>query len=333
MKTTMCLHGEVNGFRTEDRCGGSLLDKVYAKLSAARADDGKVNGDQVWEGMEELVLALQLRKPRSTEAEWAEYVAECRRHPLKDLIHEDPFTRRAFAKPRGYAGDAVLMDYIYGREERWPMPEGTTPLGRALFEFTTSAPAPAGVRARREFVANLLDDLAEEVDRPHVLSIAAGHLREAMLSAAVKRRKLGRFAALDADRESMDEVGRAYGYYGVEVVPANFRQLVTGRLQPGEFDLVYSLGLYDYLPQVVAQQLTWSMFRMLRPRGRLLVANFLPGIRDIGYMETYMDWKLIYRTRVEMLEVAARIPEDEIRDVRLFSEDNRNIIFLQITRR
>ena len=75
------------------------------------------------------------------------------------------------------------------------------------------------------------------------------------------------------------------------------------------------------------------MFEMLRPRGRLLVANFLPGINDIGYMESFMDWKLLYRTRHEMLEVSAGIPQADIRDIRIFTEENQNIIFLQIIKR
>jgi hypothetical protein len=322
----------LNGHRGVEVAPPLQLDSVYDKLCQAEGAGGSVNDVLVWQAMDELIFGLQARRLHGSEREWEECVACCLTHPLRELVHQDPFTYRAFSKPRGYAGDAVLLDFIYGNEERWPLPEGTTPLGRAVFNYTTSAPAPAGVRARREFVANLLDRLAEEVHRPHVLSVAAGHLREALLSSAVKRRKIGRLVALDADRESLAEVSNSCSFYGVEVLPASFRQMLTGAVQPGTFDLVYSTGLYDYLPQKVAQQLTEALFAMLRPRGRLLVANFLPGIRDVGYMESYMGWKLLYRTRQEMLDAAAHIPEDEVRDIRLFSEENRNILFLQITR-
>ena len=47
-------------------------------------------------------------------AAWPKLARRCSAHPLRDLLLTDPFTWRAFAKPRGYAGDAVMMDYIYG---------------------------------------------------------------------------------------------------------------------------------------------------------------------------------------------------------------------------
>jgi extracellular factor (EF) 3-hydroxypalmitic acid methyl ester biosynthesis protein len=313
--------------------GEELLEVVCKRLQEAQVDEQQVDAGQVYAAMDTLCCGLQVQRLRMSETEWAEYVGLCLSHPLRKLVHLDPFTERAFRKPRGYAGDAQLLDFIYGREEQWPIPAGTSPLGRVIFDYTTAAPAPDGVRARREFIANVLDDLPEEVRKPAVLSVAAGHLREAILSAAVKRRKFGRFVALDADPESLEEVKRCYGFYGVEVVPASIRRIFTGKLDLGSFDLVYSTGLFDYLSQAVAQQLTWSLFQKVHPRGRLLLANFLPGIRDIGYMESYMGWKLIYRTRQEMLDVAARIPEAEVRDIRLFSEENQNILFLQITRR
>ena len=65
----------------------------------------------------------------------------------------------------------------------------------------------------------------------------------------------------------------------------------------------------------------------------MVIANFLPEIRDVGYMEMYMDWHLIYRNRAEMLALADPILESEVREIRLRSEDNQNIVFLELTKR
>jgi extracellular factor (EF) 3-hydroxypalmitic acid methyl ester biosynthesis protein len=74
------------------------------------------------------------------------------------------------------------------------------------------------------------------------------------------------------------------------------------------------------------------MFQMLRPRGQLLVANFLPGIPDVGYMESFMDWKLIYRNRADMIHLADQIPQAAIRDIHIVAEENQNVIFLLVTK-
>jgi hypothetical protein len=318
---------------TQTESIGQVLRDESLDVKALNGVYELIRSGRVAEGMTELLPVLQACRLRSSDAPWEEFVQVCLKHPIRQLVHQDPFTRRAFVKPRGYAGDAVLLDFVYGREEGWPAPEGTSDLGRQVFEFTTGSSACEAVRARRGFIADTVDRLVEESARPHVLSIAAGHLREALLCAAFKRRKLGRFVALDSDVESLAEISQCYGQFGVEVVPGTIRQLLTQRLDLGSFDFVYAMGLFDYLPLSGAQRLTRGMFQMLRPHGRLLVANFLPGILDVGYMESYMAWKLIFRTRHEMVQLADEIQQAQIRDIRIFAEDNQNIIFLQVTKR
>jgi len=303
-----------------------LLNNIYQRLCQAHDQQA------VSQTLDELFLALRSRKLESSDIEWSGFVAQCRQHPLIDLLHHDPFTFRAYSKPRGYAGDAVMMDFIYGREEHWS-PPAAPPLGSLVFDFTTSAPASEGVRARRAFIAARIDRLAERKRRPHILAIASGHLREVNLSSAARRSRVGRYVALDADVLSLKEVERCYSQFGIETVPASFRELLSRRLRLGQFDMVYSTGLFDYLKQTTGRRLVSSMFRSLRPGGRLLVANFLPGVRDVGYMEAFMDWNLVYRTRQEMIDLTSDIPEAELRYVRLFAEEQQNILFLELARK
>jgi hypothetical protein len=316
-----------NGTHSASRNWPDLsLDGLYERLESC------TEPKRIHAVMDELFIGLRNIRLRASQPEWTALVEQCRRHPLCQLVYEDPFTSRASSKPRGYAGDAVMMDYIYGREEQ-RQPPSATPLGSAIFDYTTAAPASEGVRARRAIIASRIDRLAEEMHRPNILAIAAGHLREVELSAAVRRRKIGKFVALDADPLSSAEVDQSYGRLGVETVTATFRRLLVDEEREKEFDLVYSTGLFDYLSQRAARRLVLSMFGMLRPGGSLLVANFLPGIRDLGYMESFMDWQLIYRNRCDMVDLTMDIPEEDVEQVTLLSEEARNILFLQVTRK
>jgi extracellular factor (EF) 3-hydroxypalmitic acid methyl ester biosynthesis protein len=304
-----------------------LLDSIYAALSASEPGEGQVESavDQLFREL----LAIQQTTPRD---EWYELIRIGRAHPLCALVHQDPFTARAFYKPRGYAGDAVMMDYIYGREEERERPVATN-IGSAIFEYTTGAPASAGVRERRYYIAELLDQVAKGNPRPHVLSVAAGHLREASLSLAVRRKRFSRFLALDTDKQSLSEIYKSYGRFGIEPIAADARRMLTGKLDIGTFDLIYTTGLYDYLANSTAKRLTANLFNLVRPGGRLVIANFLPAVHDIGYMEMYMDWHLIYRSRSQMLMLADQIVQSRIAEAHVSAETNENVVIMELIKR
>ena len=310
------------------------VNELLSKMDSANQilTDVSTSDHDVFDCMDDMIESLSLMKLQSSDFDWQEALSEFRNHPVLKTCHEDPFTRRAFEKPRGYAGDAELLDFIYGVEEFWELPE-MSEVGKRIFRYTSMAPAPMGVRARRSFVADQIDVTCAKNPNAKVLSIAAGHLREAHISSAVRRRRFERFVALDADEQSLAEIKECYGEFGVETFAADVRQLMRGTFDLGKFDLIYSTGLFDYLNEKSAARLVSRTFEMLEPGGELIVANFLPNIHDIGYMDVFMDWRLVYRTRREMMEMTMDIPLDQIENIQIFVEENQNIIFLSIKRR
>ncbi|MDZ4849568.1 MAG: class I SAM-dependent methyltransferase [Pirellulaceae bacterium] len=304
----------------------SFLPEIVSQLQSSKDDS-----DTAQAVINRLFVECNRLRHHLPSDEWKLCVEKIRRSEVLQLVHQDAFTNRAFTKPRGYAGDAVMMDMIYGREEGWDAPE-MSGIGRQVYEYTTTAAASAGVRARREFIAELLDEVLTSNQSSEVLAVASGHLREASMSSAVRRRRFERFVALDADSKSLDEVQHSFGRYGVTTHLADIRKMLTGKLDLGSFDLIYSTGLYDYLNEKTAQRLTYHLFSMLRPGGKLVIANFLPFINDIGYMEACMDWFLVYRDRFDMLGLTKMIHQELMLDMRVTTEENQNIIFLEITR-
>ena len=262
---------------------------------------------------------------------WQAAIAECRRHPICQLIHEDPLTRRSFTRPRGYAGDAELLDIIYRRDWRG-LASPPSAVGQAVFDHTINCRAPAAVRVRRELLAGMIDAACERTRSPHILSVACGHLRELALSDGFCAGRVGRFVGLDQDAASLAEVGRSLPGAPVETVPGSIKLLFGGGLAREKFDFIYTAGLYDYLEEDFAQRLTRRMFEMLRPGGRLLVANFQPGIEDVGYMEAFMDWRLIYRDAAAMGRLDQGIAAEHIATRKIFGDATESIVFLELDR-
>jgi hypothetical protein len=253
--------------------------------------------------------------------------ARVRAHPLHALVRQDPYTQRAAAKPRGYAGDAVMMDFIYRGEP----PAGTSALGAAVFGATTRVSMGLSVRYRRQLLRSLIDETVAAVEQPRMLSVAAGHARELDGSLVASPLFGGEFVALDQDPESCAEVRRAQQGRRVHVVCQGVRELLAAdgaaAAALGRFDLIYSAGLYDYLPDVLARRLTARLLSMLRPQGRLVIGNFVPGGSGRGYMELFMDWTLVLRSEAELRAIALAAGAAE---VATFHDPHRNVVYAEL---
>jgi hypothetical protein len=301
-----------------------LLDRAHERFVEEPA-----SVDEIMMQMMSELWSMRQNSPREV---WHDILGQCAMHPVRTIIHQDPFSARSFHKPRGYAGDAVLIDYIYARDCRLGEQEPVTELGERIFRFNCETPACAAVRTRRDLVASIIDQVCAMSDHPKILSVACGHLREASLCRSVSAGESGRIVALDQDELSISVVTREVSEFGVVPICSTIKSLFRGELAHEKFDFIYSTGLYDYLDDRVATKLTSRLFAMLNPGGRLLVANFVPDIWGAAYMESFMDWRLIYRTPEQLDSVASEVPQSEIARRVLFTEKNANIVFLDISR-
>jgi extracellular factor (EF) 3-hydroxypalmitic acid methyl ester biosynthesis protein len=266
----------------------------------------------------------------SDRASWSDVVAMCKAHPLYAVLGEDPLTHRARAKPPGYAGDAVMHDYIY-RGFRHASP---SPLGREIFTYTARySRAARSVLERRERVAHRIDATSEQRRRPRILSVGCGHLREAALSKAVRTGAIELLCALDPDPDSLGVVSRQYGDLpGIELIAASVTDLVKGTLRFADFDLIYAANLYDHLPDGVARSLLTVLAAGLNNGGALLIANSLPAPATVGFMEAFMDRSLVWRTENELAALARGIPAATVTSIRSDVDSTETIAYLEVTR-
>lgn len=274
-------------------------------------------------------LLEELRRTRASMSadEWKAYtIRVSTNHPIRPLLLEDPFTRRAAEKPRGYAGDAVMIDYIYGHYDI----NGTSKRGKVILDYLLSRPLSQAVRHRRDALTRAIDETAAARSDAEVLALACGHLREAADCEAIVQHKLGRFVALDHDPASLRIVDEQSGKHGVETVCRSVFDMNFADL--GRFDLIYSAGLYDYIWQGAAKQLTSYVFAMLKPGGRMLIANVTPEHPDAGYLEAIMDWWLIYRSDGQLTALSQHIPPSDIGTRRVFRDPTGCVGFLELVR-
>ncbi len=302
--------------------GLRLLDESYHYLE---------HPETVSEGMDLLFDALYAKRRETSKETWQLFCKNvCLNHPIKSLLHQDPFTFRSFSKPRGYPGDAVLLDFIYRHPSQAGEFEKASPVGKAIYEYMGTRPAGESVRWRRQLLSRLIDETVEQTARPEILSVACGHVREALFSTAIRENLLHRFVAFDQDSHSLQTIETERNGFNIECVQGTIKELCLGKTKLGKFDFIYSAGLYDYLNEKVVRLLTLALFKMLKENGRLLIANFMPSNPDSGYMEAFMGWELLYRTREEFEQAVGPL-EKNIQ--KIYFDDNWCVVYLELRKR
>jgi len=219
--------------------------------------------------------------------------------------------RRSYTKPRGYAGDFETIEMIYAAE-----PRGEGPVGRAIDAWNLGAATSRAVRSRR---ARMVQDVGAMLARHRapeplrITSLAAGSARELWdLFEALPGAPL-QATAIDIDAGAIafcagEACRRSLGPDRVALRQANLLRLAYGRAElpmPGQ-DLVYSMGLIDYLgDEVVVRLIDWAHGRLVLG-GTLALGNFAAGNPERPYMDHVLDWKLVHRTPGELRQLFAR---------------------------
>lgn len=303
-----------------------LLDKAYEEFSSKSCSEAEIISS-LTKGLHEIRV--------TTDGEmWRTLISAAQVHPVAEFFLQDPFTRWSFEKPRGYSGDAQLLDFIYGHPSVRHKIEQASAVGRQLYDYTKDASSSVAVRERRDILTREVDELAARLGGDaEVLAIAAGHLREANNSVALREGSIKRWVALDQDPLSVGSIERDFAATNVQAVRGSVRGILTDSYKLGQFDFVYAAGLYDYLSEKVAVKLTQRCLQMLKPNGAFLFANFADEIEVDGYMETFMNWALLLRTEADMWQIINASADPDAYDAKVYFGENRNVIYGCITKR
>ena len=266
---------------------------------------------------------------------------------LVPLYHPGSLYRQAIAKPRGYAGDYEIM-LIYNKRE----PNGDTLYERFLDIVGKKHTLSRTVVARQKTAADeIRASLADGASK--FLSLASGPALE--IGMVLRETKAPNrdvtFVLVDQDEDAL-----AYSYEAlhrellasdwdasrtkIECLHISIKQLLKPSNSEEEqiaehalsgTDMVYSMGLFDYLPDLVAQRLASVLYRRIAPGGKVFVGNLEFEPNTTWLMDYVLGWHLVWRTDDEMLRLAAELnPSPASVDVE--RDPTGRCVFLRVTR-
>lgn len=181
---------------------------------------------------------------------------------------------RARTWPRGYPGDYEIIDTAYNNQ---PVSQGLGGLLDRYFLTTTLAQA---IQHRRARMQQLLEEELSRRPGARVLNIGCGPCREVLELADVIRRSQAHFTNIDFDSDALLFSARRLREAGLADY-VDFRQYNAIRMvnapknlsEFGSCDIIYTIGLLDYLSDEILVRLLKALYATLKPNG-VLIAVF-----------------------------------------------------------
>ena len=217
----------------------------------------------------------EIQDPEIGEFAWGFMFKE-----LFPFLMRSRMAERAYYKPKGYAGDYMMMEMLYANE-----PKGDGKLGLLMDSWFLNIAGARAVRARRALLSAKLAEIftqkASQARRVRILDLACGSCREMFdfIGACPESEKIEAIC-MDADIAALEYTNRHVNVIphraSVKFLQDNVVRWAVGRaghdleLQ----DLVYSVGLTDYLDDRLFKALVKRCFKQLNPGGVLIVGNF-----------------------------------------------------------
>lgn len=217
---------------------------------------------------------------------------------------------RSYAKPFGYPGDFRIMNQVYDWEKT----------GASVYQqlmHRLGLEVAECIETRMQVVRAKMGDVVRSRGQgraARILSLGSGPAREieTFLTGPNARAGHSEFTLVDQETRALSYAyDRAYphviklgGLAKVQCLNISFTDILraNGGLQniPPQ-DMIYSVGLLDYLSDRRARMLVQRLYDALSPGGLLIIGNMNETpLSNLWPMEFIADWTLQYRGDAEM---------------------------------
>jgi len=218
---------------------------------------------------------------------------------------------RSYAKPLGYPGDFIVMNQVYDN----------TRVGADVYQqlvHRLGLEVAECIATRMEVVRSHINTVVRERGEGRaakILSLGCGSAREVESFLATQRVSGRRvdFTLIDqetaalryAQEHAYPHVLSSKGQFNVQCINLSFTDILrwtNGISMLPPQDLVYSVGLLDYLTDRRATGLVHRLYSALAPGGLLIIGNMNETpLSNLWPMEFIADWTLEYRNEPQML--------------------------------
>ena len=249
------------------------------------------------------VLQYGREFPQVPEAMWGYLFKE-----IFPYFMRSRFAERIYFKPRGYAGDHMMMEMAYRN-----IPAGDGRLGELVDEWCLNSFGAKAARGRRKLLCDWLqaktEKLIQHQPQIKIMNMACGPARELadFLETCPFSENLD-ILCIDIDEDALacadTNIRKVQHKATIRFLKENLIKWALGKTNQriDLQDIIYSAGLTDYLEDRLFLALVNRAHDQLNPGGRLIIGNFSPN-PDQFFMDHILHWRLIYRTKSQLRDL------------------------------
>ena len=208
--------------------------------------------------------------------------------------------RQAYLKPFGYPGDYKVINYYYKGSS-----ETLTFFDHLLDQYTIHhTSCGRGVQNRIKFIKNFIITLNQKKQSLNILNVASGPAEEVrQLSLEDGLTNPINWDLLDIDKKALTHIKTLLSKQNnISYINENIFNFIR-KPHTKKYDLIYSLGLFDYFNDASFKRIMNNLFKLLNEDGILIIGN-LSEHEHKSYMELVADWKLYYRSSSDLIKIA-----------------------------
>lgn len=225
-------------------------------------------------------------------------------------VYRSEIVRYAYEKPRGYPGDYKLLEIIYDKKI------SSSNIGYCYDNYFLENLYAAAVRNRKDKMKEILSKSFKNTrkDNLSILNLACGSARELknifvdegfepgfnIVVSLVDRDK----EALEFSQEILESSSKkiSFRFFNHNILDyCKEREKYYSIL--GQHDIIYSIGLADYLPERILKQLILFCFNLLRPKGILVIAHKDSKQYKPLAPDWWCDWSFYHRSEEDVVNM------------------------------
>lgn len=221
-------------------------------------------------------------------------------------VYKSAIVKQAFDKPQGYPESYSMLDLIYKNK---PVSKN---IGLYFDNIFLKSPYSVAIRNRKTYLTRKIIDFVNQSDLKavKVLGLCSGTGCEALdASSLFNPLKKVEFTFVETDKRAIDFLSSSFSQKSNKNISACFKlepvyKLLEKKQQLKEYGLyqvIYSLGIIDYLSDRSAKKVIKILYGLLQENGRLILTHrnkdkTFPPIPP----DWLCDWRVISRNKEEM---------------------------------